>query len=94
VAGQHRLFLDQNHIRRERRWRWGDQLCDRRQHDPGAAHRHDYHRWADVFGVAVGDRRHRPVITAVVNGASFLSGFASAAWTTVQGTNLSPVRRS
>ncbi len=35
-----------------------------------------------------------PSITGVVNGASFLPGTASAAWTTVTGTNLSQTTRS
>ena len=35
-----------------------------------------------------------PVITGVVNGASFLPGLASAAWITIAGTNLAPITRS
>jgi uncharacterized protein (TIGR03437 family) len=35
-----------------------------------------------------------PAITGVVNGASFLPGLASAAWITIDGTDLAPVTRS
>jgi endoglucanase len=35
-----------------------------------------------------------PTINAVVNGASFLAGTASATWTTIEGTNLSQVTAS
>jgi endoglucanase len=41
-----------------------------------------------------GQAEASPSITGVVNGASFLAGTASAAWTTITGTNLSQTTRS